>query len=68
MKMGIVMETIEELLDRFKKNVGKGVQSTLMFDGDDTMTLSCDPRSDGHVGFGIVQKEKSPDRQGDLDG
>ena len=68
MKMGIVMETIEELLDRFKKNVGKGVQSTLMFDGDDTMTLSCDPSSAGHVGFGIVQKEKSPDRQGDLDG
>jgi hypothetical protein len=61
------METLEELLEGFRKNVGKGVQATLMFNGDDSVTLSCDPGSDGDVGFGVVRKE-SPDGRQEPDG
>jgi hypothetical protein len=61
------METLEELLEAFKKNVGKGVQATLMFNGHDSVTLSCDPGSDGHVGFGTVRTEL-PDRRQEPDG
>ena len=67
-RMEVGMESLEELLEGFKKNVRKGVQATLMFNGQDSVTLSSDPNSDGHVGFGIVRKEMSPDRREEPDG
>ena len=62
------METFDELLERFRKSVGDGVQATLMFNGHDTVTLSCDPRTDGRAGFCIVKRERAPGRREKPDG
>ena len=50
------METIDELIEKFRKNVEMGYQATLLFNGHDSVTLSCDPTTDGHVGFTIVNR------------
>ena len=52
------METIDELIENFKKNVEMGYQATLLFDGQGSVTLSCDPKIDGYVGFTVVNKHE----------
>jgi hypothetical protein len=50
------MATIDELIEYFKKNMEMGYQATLLFNGQDTVTLSCDPKTDGYVGLTVVNK------------
>jgi hypothetical protein len=59
------METIDELIEKFRKNVERGYQATLLFNGHDSVTLSCDPKTDGYIGFTIVDRHghKFPDLQ-----
>jgi hypothetical protein len=63
------METIDELIENFKKNIEMGHQTTMLFNGDDSVTLSCDPKTDGYVGFTVVNKHehKFPHREKALD-
>ena len=51
------METIDDLIESFKKNVEMGYQATLLFNGQNSVTLSCDPKTDGYVGFAIVNND-----------
>ena len=63
------METIDDLIENFKKNIEMGHQAGLLFNGQDSVTLSCDPKTDGYVGFADVNKHehKLPHREKALD-
>lgn len=52
------METVDDLIENFKKNMEMGYQATLLFNGHDSVTLSCDPATDGYVGFAVVNKQE----------
>jgi hypothetical protein len=51
------METIDDLIEHFKKNMERGYQAALLYNGHDTVTLSCDPRTSGYVGFLVLKKQ-----------
>ena len=52
------METIDDLIEKFRKNIEMGYQATLLFNGHDSVTLSCDPKTNGCVGFTIVNNNE----------